>query len=155
MRRAARAQALPLLALLLVPLLGFAALGTDAAYLYAHRRPTQNAADAAALAGARELLARAATDSQVVLAATMHAAANGFPPPVPSDSISIIRPDTVRVRLERSVSLFFLPVLGTDSLRIAARATARITQAPREYALLALEDLITDPGIYANGTTDI
>jgi hypothetical protein len=33
MRHAARAQALPLLALLLVPLLGFAALGTDAAYL--------------------------------------------------------------------------------------------------------------------------
>jgi hypothetical protein len=155
MRRAARAQALPLLALLLVPLLGFAALGTDAAYLYAQRRLTQNAADAAALAGARELLARAATDSQVVLAATTYAAANGFPPPVPSDSISIIRPDTVRVRLERSVSLFFLPVLGTDSLRIAARATARITQAPGEYALLALEDLITDPGIYANGTTDI
>ncbi len=53
------------------------------------------------------------------------------------------------------MSLFFLPVLGTDSLRIAARATARITQAPGEYALLALEDLITDPGIYANGTTDI
>jgi len=155
MRRAARAQSLPLLALLLVPLLGFAALGTDAAYLYAQRRLTQNAADAAALAGARELLARAATDSQVVLAATTYAAANGFPPPVPTDSISIIRPDTVRVRLERSVSLFFLPVLGTDSLRIAARATARIIQAPGEYALLALEDLITDPGIYANGTTDI
>jgi len=155
MRRAARAQALPLLALLLLPMLGFAALATDAAYLYAQRRLTQNAADAAALAGARELLVRAATDSQVVLAATTYAVANGFPAPVPSDSISIVRPDTVRVRLERTVSLFFLPVLGTDSLRIAARATARIAQAPGEYALLALEDLITDPGIYANGTTDI
>ncbi|MCM8746483.1 pilus assembly protein TadG-related protein [Thermomicrobium sp. CFH 73360] len=155
MRHQLPAQVLPLLALLLVPLLGFAALGTDAAYLYSQRRLTQNAVDAAALAGARELLKRTATDPQVTQVATTYATANGFPGPIPPDAISVQRPDTVRVRLDRSVPLFFLPVLGTDTLRVSARATARITQAPGEYALLALEDLITDPGIYANGTTDI
>ncbi|MCX7622280.1 MAG: pilus assembly protein TadG-related protein, partial [Thermomicrobium sp.] len=148
-------QTLPVLALLLVPLLAFAALGTDAAWLYSQRRLTQNAADAAALAGARELLRRATRDSLVVQAANTYAVANGFPGPLPADSVVIQRPDTVRVRLQREVPLFFLPVIGTDRLAVGARATARVTQAPGEYALLALEDLLTDPGIYANGTTDI
>lgn len=155
MRRTLPAQALPLLALLLLSLLAFAALGTDAAWLYSQRRLTQNAADAAALAGARELLKRTASDTRVIQAATSYAMRNGYTDPVPGDAVTILRPDTVRVRLEREVPLFFLPVLGTDTLRVGARATARVTQAPGEYALLALEDLITDPGIYANGTTDI
>ncbi len=155
MRYQLRGQVLPLLALLLVPLLAFAALGTDAAYLYSQRRLTQNAADAAALAGARELLRRTATDTQVIQVAATYALSNGFPGPIPADAISVQRPDTIRVRLNRNVPLFFLPVLGTDTLQVNARATARITQTPGEYALLALEDLITDPGIYANGTTDI
>jgi len=155
MHRTLPAQALPLLALLLLSLLAFAALGTDAAWLYSQRRLTQNAADAAALAGARELLKRTASDTQVIQAATSYATRNGYTDPVAGDAVAIFRPDTVRVRLEREVPLFFLPVLGTDTLRVGARATARVTHAPGEYALLALEDLITDPGIYANGTTDI
>nr|BAL52588.1 hypothetical conserved protein [uncultured prokaryote] len=155
MHRTLPAQVLPLLALLLVSLLAFAALGTDAAWLYSQRRLTQNAADAAALAGTRELLKRTASDTQVIQAATSYAMRNGYTDPVPGDAVAIFRPDTVRVRLKREVPLFFLRVLGTKTLRVGARATARVTHAPGEYALLALEDLITDPGIYANGTTDI
>ncbi len=155
MRHTLPAQVLTLLALLLVSLLAFAALGTDAAWLYSQRRLTQNAADAAALAGARELLKRTATDAQVMQAAANYAARNGYTDPVPSNAVTVLRPDTVRVQLARDVRLFFLPVLGTDTLRVGARATARVTRAPGEYALLALEDLITDPGIYANGTTNI
>lgn len=155
MYRSVAGQALPLLALMLVPLLAFAALGTDAAWLYSQRRLLQNAADAAALAGARQLLIRTSTDSQVVQAAAQYAAASGYTDPLPSGAVTVARPDTVRVRLQREVPLFFLPVLGTDRLAVSARATARIAQVPGEYALLALEDIITDPGIYANGTTDI
>lgn len=154
MRRGFTAQVLPLLALLLIPLLGFAALGTDAAWLDSQRRLAQNAADSGALAGARELLRRTATDSAVTDAARSMIAANGIPTTA-TTTITITRPDTVRVRLQEPVRPFFLPVLGIDALQVGARATARITQAPGEYALLALEDLITDPGIYANGTTDI
>jgi hypothetical protein len=44
-----------LLALTLVALMGFAALAVDLGYLYSARNELQNAADAAALAGAREL----------------------------------------------------------------------------------------------------
>jgi hypothetical protein len=47
--------ALVLLGLTIVVLLGFAALAVDIGYLYAARNELQNAADAAALAGAREL----------------------------------------------------------------------------------------------------
>jgi hypothetical protein len=136
-------------------LLAFTALGTDAAWLYSQRRLLQNAADAGALAGARELLRRSATDTDIVRSATTYAAANGADAPLPADTFTVLRPDTVRVGLRRDVPLFFLPVLGVDTLPLSARATARITQAPGEYALFALEDFITDPGIYANGTTDI
>jgi hypothetical protein len=47
--------ALVLMGLTIVVLLGFAALAVDIGYLYAARNELQNAADAAALAGAREL----------------------------------------------------------------------------------------------------
>ncbi len=55
-RRADQAgQALVVLALALVALIGFVGLGLDGAEAFAQRRKMQNAADAAALAGAREL----------------------------------------------------------------------------------------------------
>src|SRR5260221_14560547 len=46
-------QALVLVAIALVALIGFAALAIDVGHAYAQRRQLQNAADAAALAGAR------------------------------------------------------------------------------------------------------
>lgn len=155
MRRTYRGQIIPLLALLLVPLLAFTALGTDAAYLYTQRRVSQNAADAAALAAARELLRRTADDSQIRGTARLFAQRNGVTDPIPDNAISIERPDNVRVVIHREITPFFLPVLGVRTLQVGARARAQITQAPGEYALLALEDLITNPGIYANGTTNI
>ena len=50
-----RGFALVFLGLTIVVFLGFAALAVDIGYLYAARNELQNAADAAALAGAREL----------------------------------------------------------------------------------------------------
>src|SRR5690606_4536767 len=50
-----RGQTLVQVALMLVVLLGFAALAIDGGMVYAERRHMQNAADAGALAGAREL----------------------------------------------------------------------------------------------------
>ena len=50
-----RGQTLVQVALMLVVLLGFAALAIDGGLVYAERRHMQNAADAGALAGAREL----------------------------------------------------------------------------------------------------
>lgn len=140
MHRTLPAQVLPLLALLLVSLLAFAALGTDAAWLYSQRRLTQNAADAAALAGARELLKRTASDTQVFQVAASYAALNGDTCPVPADAVAIFRPDTVRVCLEREVPLFFLPVLGTETLWVGARdspphARTRRVRAPRPRRL--------------------
>jgi hypothetical protein len=48
-------QSLVLVAMVIVVLFVFAALAVDIAYAYVHRRTDQNAADAAALAGTREL----------------------------------------------------------------------------------------------------
>ncbi len=53
--RSERGQTMVQLALMLVVLLGFAALAIDMGYRYVERRRMQSAADAAALAGAYEL----------------------------------------------------------------------------------------------------
>lgn len=53
--RSERGQAIVLMALLMIGLLAFAALAIDGGNTYVERRRAQNAADAGALAGAREL----------------------------------------------------------------------------------------------------
>jgi uncharacterized membrane protein len=60
-RREERGLALVIFALMLFSLLMITALVVDLGAVYAHRRNDQNAADAAALAGAQELPDMAAT----------------------------------------------------------------------------------------------
>ncbi len=74
-RSARRGQIIPLVALLLVPLLGAAALAVDVGYLRYQQRIAQTAADSAAIAGATEL---PYAGSSYVAAARSDAAANGF-----------------------------------------------------------------------------
>src|SRR5258708_14394763 len=56
LRRGKRAQSLVIVALSATVLFGIIALGLDGGRLYFERRDVQNAADAAALAGAQELI---------------------------------------------------------------------------------------------------
>ncbi len=73
-RNAERGQVLPLVAISLTVLLGFAALAVDVGYLRYQQRVQQYAVDSAALAGAWQLL-NGQTPTSAVLAA---AATNGF-----------------------------------------------------------------------------
>lgn len=72
-RRRKRAQSLVIVALSATALFGIIALGLDAGRLYFQRRDVQNAADAAALAGAQELLPK---DGNTPVTNGMQAAAN-------------------------------------------------------------------------------
>jgi len=79
-----RGQVLPLAALMMVVLLGFAGLALDAGHLYLVARNAQNAADAAALAAGRSLTTAlqngppGSSSNAAVQAAHDWAAANGF-----------------------------------------------------------------------------
>ena len=125
-------------AVMLTTLLGFLALSTDLGWLYHQRRLTQAAADAGALYGAQQILRGADSKAEVenlsdhgVLKGT---ADNGFEdgvdgvtvtveyPPATGDYVGNFR--AVEVIVCQQQRLFFMPVMGTDSANVCARAVA-------------------------------
>ncbi|HYS00875.1 MAG TPA: pilus assembly protein TadG-related protein, partial [Candidatus Eisenbacteria bacterium] len=81
MLRHKRGQSLVIIALSATALFGIIALGLDAGRLYFERRDVQNAADAAALAGAQELLPKTQTTivtSAMAASARYYAATYAF-----------------------------------------------------------------------------
>ncbi len=120
--RGEHGMVLPLVALLLVALLGMVALTVDIGQLGVNRRRLQNAADAAALGGAAYLPASpTAADGE----ARRLARANGLSD-AEIQSVTIARTnfdnDTIEVSVQRSVSYSFARVLGFQSGTVTARA---------------------------------
>ena len=113
-------QALIWFALSLVVLLGIAALAVDVGRLYGERRRMQNAADAAALAGAHELC-QGRADADAIEAAIDYAIArNGaqWATPVPSGK-------TMDVTVGETVNNLFAIFLVANSTAVSAHAEAR------------------------------
>jgi len=119
-----------LVALSMVMLMGFAALAIDGGSLYQTRRQMVNAADAAALAGAQELIRQRYEDnfssSEVVGKAVEYGLRNG------SDSGRVeVTPDyfnenndTITVITNKTVEYSFARVLGFSNSEVSATATA-------------------------------
>jgi hypothetical protein len=108
------------LSLLMVPLIGFAAIAVDVGALYAERARLQVAADAAALAVAQDC-ARAACGDMVATASAMVRANDGgasAAPPVLESN-----PTRVTVKGRTPVQHWFAPVIGHDSTAVSASAT--------------------------------
>jgi Flp pilus assembly protein TadG len=136
-----RGQIVPMFALMLILLLGSTAVVIDFGTLFASRRALQNAADAAALAGAKEL------ESQIVSGtgtpagtALSWAAKNGVASAgatCPSDgkaTVTYNNPSTTRqnswqVSTSRLVHLTFAPVIGVTNVCVQTNAVAVVTQA--------------------------
>ncbi|MEO6834349.1 MAG: pilus assembly protein TadG-related protein, partial [Candidatus Tumulicola sp.] len=95
-RTGERGQVLPLVAICLAVLLGFAGLAVDVGYLQYEQRQQQSAADAGALGGAEQLLAdgagclTAATDWST--AAKGDTARNGFTDGAGGVTVSVAHP---------------------------------------------------------------
>ncbi|MBM7804938.1 Flp pilus assembly protein TadG [Geodermatophilus bullaregiensis] len=109
-----------LLSLLMVPMLGFAAIAVDVGAVYAEKSRLQVAADAAALAVAQDC-ARGACGDVRATAATLVAANAGTAtaaPPVLSS-----RPTSVTVTGNQPTEHWFAPVLGIDATAVSATAT--------------------------------
>jgi hypothetical protein len=105
-------------ALLLVPLLGFAAIAVDVGALYAERARLQTAADAAALAVARDCALGACGDMQATATQLVEANvgdADAAPP--------VLSGNTVSVTGDTPVDHWFAPVIGHDASGVSASAT--------------------------------
>ncbi|MCZ2804467.1 pilus assembly protein TadG-related protein [Modestobacter sp. VKM Ac-2983] len=118
-----------LVAVLLVPLLGFAAIAVDVASLYADREQLRNAADAAALAVATDCATGGcgnptATATSALTANAGAADAAGATLRTPEVSVG---GHSVTVTVSADQAHWFAPVLGIDSTRVTATATATWT----------------------------
>ncbi len=129
--RSERGQVLPLVAGLLVVLLGMTALAVDIGGFVAHRRSLQNAADAMALAGARELAdpLTSSVRQAVIDRATEWGLKNGVEPGE-IDEIRVF-PKTgqnpnpkVQVKIRQDHSFVFARAIGITSHDVTATATA-------------------------------
>ncbi len=119
----------------LVAFLGAITLAVDVGYLYVVRNQLQNAADAAALAGAQGLLQEpgnySATGPAVRLAIE-YAARNqaaGQPVQLSPSEITFPKPNVIRIEIVRPVNTFFGPIFGIRQANIRVRAAAVVAPA--------------------------
>ncbi|MCU1668804.1 MAG: uncharacterized protein JWP40_1731 [Blastococcus sp.] len=107
-------------ALLLVPLLGFAAIAVDIGSLYADRAELQTAADAAAIAVAQDC-ARGNCGDMLATATTL--VQQNLGPATSSQPVLSNNPLSVSVTGSTPQKHWFAPVLGYDSTAVRAYAT--------------------------------
>ena len=120
-------QVLVMVALMMLGVVSVVGLVSDGGLVFAQRRDLQNAADAAAAAGAmqiNEAVYRAT--GQVVLdeplareAAALYLEAEGG-----LDYVVSVLPDRVEVSVSRQAATGFLRVIGIDGIEVSASASA-------------------------------
>lgn len=116
-------------AILMIVFLGLAALAVDMGYLYTVKRQLQASADAAALAGVRELI-EGADEAGVLTVAEEYAGRNAERPAdglvmLQEDPLTEVGDDFVRVTVEKDSPLFFGRMWAADPT-IQATAEARV-----------------------------
>ncbi len=129
--RQERGASAVLVAILLVPLLGFAAIAVDVGALYVERGQLQNGADAAALAIAQDCATdgvctgSAATAASFADANANDGAANVLTPTFPtSNSVTVTSSTRVAGTNADAISHPFARFIGVDSTTVGAAATA-------------------------------
>lgn len=133
--RARRGSILVLTALVITVLIGFTALAVDVGYLSDYRHRMQSAADAAAVAGAREVKRNSGiSDSDLQAFVYYDATSNGFTSGANGISITVNHPPAtgqfagnakyVEVLITRDVPTFFMNLFGRPAVTVSVRAVA-------------------------------
>lgn len=155
----ARGSVMPLVALTLPVLMSLSGLGVDASSWLMAQRNLQTAADAAAMAGAWE--AGRGFQDKVNYSAEKEAVNNGFVDGQGSIAVefsegngSSVTGDNVEVVLRQDVPVFFLRLLGKESITVEAAATAAVTRVSDEFCILSL-DRSQDGALKTSGTVDL
>jgi Flp pilus assembly protein TadG len=146
-------QAIVLLAISIVVLLGFTALAIDGGMIFADRRSTQNAADAAALAGALQK-SNGHSDADVRLAAENSLRSNGFDPAEMTLTISNVSDfggyyHLITVELTSITETSFAHLFNAGQIQNHVLAEARVrvsSPALPGTAIIAMGDCYTDGG---------
>ncbi len=137
-RHAERGQVLPLVALCLAVLMGFAGLAVDVGYWEYQQRQQQSAADAAALGGAQSLIVNGCPNSTAAKnAGALDATSNGYTDNGGSMSVKINNPSTVgpyagqncavsAVITNTNVSRFFTRLVGKNTIPVTTQAVATL-----------------------------
>ena len=126
----------------MVALIAMVALTIDGGYAYAQRRRMQNAADAAAIAGAR-LRALGGTTVQVGSVVNQYATANG------ANGVSWTYPSSQKVQVTASCTFptFFAGIIGLPQMTASAVAEASIQYLSEAGNLLPMRIKDDDYGI--------
>jgi Putative Flp pilus-assembly TadE/G-like len=136
-----RGSVMPLVAICLAALMGFAGLGVDVGYWEYQQRQQQSAADAAALAGAQQLNYSACVSSSAAqTAAKTDSSRNGFTDGSNSVAVTVNTPPTsgpfsgnscaVAVSITSSkVPVFFARLFGFSSVAETTQAVAQLADA--------------------------
>lgn len=152
-------QALALVGLLVVTLLAMTGLVVDGGRLMDERRLAQNAADAAALAGAFRL--RDADANQARADAIAYAASHGYHNGVDATVEVHVPPVSgaylgdnqyVQVVIRRQVPLTFIQVVYAGASHVEARGTAGVERLVGPYAIIALNPGSGITGLQSQGT---
>lgn len=137
-------QALVQVALMLVVLLGFVALAIDIGYVYSERRHMQNAADAGALAGARELCVSGNATTAREVAEEYAVDQNG------AESADVeIDANIVNVTAHIDAETFLAGILGVVEIAVHGDASAACGAASTACGLwpIAFEKAIWDSDV--------
>lgn len=140
-RRREAGQAIVVVALALVAVLGILGLAVDMGYLRYMKRQLQTAADAAAMAGAGEL-----PYGDVTAGAQADSTANGFTNATKGATVTVNNPPLsgqhigdwtyVEVIVGKSTNTFFAKAFGVATVSLSARAVAHLGSSPNcVYAL--------------------
>jgi hypothetical protein len=161
-RNSQSGQALVLVVLLLVAMIGMVGLAVDGGILYSARRSAQSAADNAAMAGAYALC----TEVDVASASQSAATANEFDNDDPEIDVVVNYPpadgpyagddDFVEVIVSSQEEPSFIQILYSGAFEVSARAVAQCKQtSPAPLGdgngLIVLNP--TDPGAFSGGGT--
>ncbi len=124
-------------ALVITGMLAFTGLAFDVGYLEWARMSTQAAADAAAMGALREL--ELGHSTTIATAGLNDASLNGFTNGVNNTTVTINNPplsgsyqgnsSAVEALVSRTVPIFFMMIVGANSVSISARAVAQTTSS--------------------------
>jgi Flp pilus assembly protein TadG len=141
--RRSEGQALVLFAAGLVAFCGLVAMSVDVGRYLVERRNEQNAADAAALAGAA-ILEDGGTHAQAVAAALDYASKNGYSasevtvnhPPASGSSAG--SQSAIEVVIQHDVEKYFAQVVYSGAWRPQARAVGKVTNTQSGFGVITL-----------------
>ncbi len=159
-------QVLPLIAICLTAIMGFAGMSVDVGYFEYHQRQQQSAADAAAVGGAQQLVYSGCPNSgAATTAADADSANNGFTNGVNNVTVAVNNPPAsgpyagnscaVSVQVQAKAPTFFTRLFGlsgAESTQAVALVTANNVPPPCFLAVSATAsstfngDTVTGPG---------